>query len=73
MTQIRWQRVTEWPLVVLALVFLVTYGWEVVADLPDGRTQVPEMVLTTVWIAFVVDYVGDVNPWKQPRSQRVAG
>lgn len=57
MTQIRWQRLTEWPLVVLALVFLVTYGWEVIADLPDGQTRVPEAVLTTVWIAFAVDYV----------------
>lgn len=57
MTQTRWQRLTEWPLVVLALIFLVTYGWEVIANLPDGETQLPEVVLTFVWIAFVVDYV----------------
>lgn len=57
MTQTRWQRLTEWPLVLLALIFLITYGWEVIADLPDGETQLPEVVLTFVWVAFVVDYV----------------
>ena len=67
MTQTRWQRLTEWPLVLLALVFLSTYAWEVIADLPDGESQVPETVLTIVWVAFVIDYI--VNLALAPRRR----
>lgn len=67
MTQTRWQRLTEWPLVVFALIFLVAYGWEVVGNLPDGETQFPETVLTIVWLAFVIDYV--VNLVLAPRRR----
>lgn len=57
MTQERWRRLTEWPLVVLAVVFLVAYGYEVVENLPDRESAAPDAVLTVVWAAFLVDYV----------------
>lgn len=56
MTSDRWRRLSEWPLLGLAVVFLLIYGWEVLADLPAGSTVVPDAVLTVVWIAFAADY-----------------
>ncbi len=56
MTQARWNRLTEWPLVFLAGVFLFVYAWEVVGNLPDNETEVPDSILTVVWAAFLVDY-----------------
>ncbi len=53
----RWRRLSEWPLLVLAVAFLLAYGWEVVADLPGRDAAVPDAVLTLVWIAFAADYV----------------
>lgn len=52
MTQQRWRRLTEWPLVVLAVVFVLAYGYEVVEDLRDAESRVPEAVLTLVRAAF---------------------
>ena len=68
MTQVRWRRLTEWPLVVLAVVFLLAYGWEVIANLSDAAAQVPDAVLTLVWIAFLADYVVNLVLAK-PRRQ----
>jgi len=36
MTQARWQKLTEWPLAIAAVVFLAAYSYEVVAE-PGGR------------------------------------
>lgn len=68
MTQARWLRLTEWPLVVLAVVFLLTYGWEVIANLSDAEAQVPDAILTAVWIAFLADYAVDLF-LAEPRRQ----
>lgn len=32
------------------------YAWEVVGNLPDNETEVPDSILTVVWAAFLVDY-----------------
>lgn len=48
---------TEWPLLVLSVLFLVVYGWEVVANLSGRRAEFPDTVLTVIWVAFLLDYV----------------
>ena len=54
MTLDKWQRMTEWFMTALALVFLFAYSWEVLA-----RTHILlcEMVINIIWMAFIVDYV----------------
>ena len=53
----RWERRAEVPLLLLALAFLIAYGWPVIDDdLPrDLRTNL-EVVSWTVWAAFAVDF-----------------
>ena len=36
MTLSKWERVTEWPMTALALVFVFAYSWEV-----SARTHIP--------------------------------
>lgn len=54
MTLDKWQRMTEWFMTALALVFLFAYSWEVLA-----RTHILlcEMVINIIWMAFIVDCV----------------
>lgn len=58
MTLNKWQRMTEWPLTVLALVFLLAYSWEVLA-----RTHVSqcETTINVIWIVFIIDYVVSIS------------
>jgi ribosomal protein L16 Arg81 hydroxylase len=35
MTQARWQKLTEWPLAIAAVVFLAAYSYEVIAEPGD--------------------------------------
>jgi voltage-gated potassium channel len=52
----RWERKAEWPLTVLAVLFLVAYAWQVLDD--HGSMHVPlEIALWLVWAVFAVDYV----------------
>lgn len=52
----RWERATEWPLTVAAVVFLVVYAFEIIADLHGVGRASCEVVLNVVWAAFAVDY-----------------
>lgn len=56
-THARWRRLTEWPLLVLSAIFLVVYGYEVIANLSGTRAAVPDAILTVVWAAFLLDYI----------------
>lgn len=56
MTQQHWRRLSEWPLAVLSLVFLVTYSYEVILNVSDAASALPDAILTAVWIAFLLDY-----------------
>lgn len=29
----RWQKITEWPLTISAILFLAAYAWEIIAQL----------------------------------------
>lgn len=56
MTLHRWRRATEWPLTVLAVIFLIAYADTVIADLPSTDT-VADDIMNVVWGCFAVDYV----------------
>ena len=53
-----WKKWTDWPLMVLSVVFLVVYSWEILS-----RTYIAlcETVINVIWVVFVVDYV--VSLW----------
>jgi Ion channel. len=57
MTLDRWQRLTDWPLIVVALVFLVAYAWTVLADLRPPTDRLQDAVMWGAWALFGVDYV----------------
>lgn len=52
MTQARWQKLTEWPLAIAAVVFLAAYSYEVIAE-PGG--SVAEVIVAATWVVFVAD------------------
>lgn len=58
MTLSRWQRITEWPMTALALVFLFAYSWEVLA-----RTNIAlcENAINIIWVVFIIDYVVSIS------------
>ena len=57
MTLRTWEKRSEIPLLILALVFLFSYSWQVL-DYTNTAVQGPlEVVNTIVWVLFVVDYV----------------
>lgn len=58
MTLSRWQRITEWPMTALALVFLFAYSWEVLA-----RTHITlcENAINIIWVVFIIDYVVSIS------------
>ena len=53
MTQARWQKLTEWPLALAAVIFLIAYSYEVIAE-PTGR--ISEIVIAATWVVFLADY-----------------
>lgn len=53
----QWEKRSEWPLAGVALIFLVTYSLQVLAQ-PGGRTgEALELVNATLYLAFVADYL----------------
>jgi voltage-gated potassium channel len=61
MTQARWQQLTEWPLAIVAAIFLATYAWEVIADLQGPEALVAEVIIWTTWGVFLLDYVVNLS------------
>ncbi|CAD6001965.1 potassium channel family protein [Agreia sp. COWG] len=53
----RWQKITEWPLTVSAILFLIAYAWEIIAQLTGPAETLAEVVIQATWLLFVVDYV----------------
>jgi voltage-gated potassium channel len=53
----RWQRVTEWPLIIASALFLVAYAWQVIADLSGPADTLAEAVMWITWGVFLADYV----------------
>jgi len=56
MTQERWQKLSEWPLVIAAFSFLVAYSWQVIGSLSGSPALIAETVIWTTWALFVIDY-----------------
>jgi voltage-gated potassium channel len=53
----QWEKRSEWPLAALALVFLVAFSVQVLAQ-PGGRTErALELVNAVLYLAFVADYL----------------
>ena len=50
----RWERLTEWPMIAIAVVFLAVYSAEVLAD--SGEEGGHEAVLDCCWALFAVDF-----------------
>ena len=53
----RWQKITEWPLRISAILFLAAYAWEIIAQLSGPAETLAETVIQATWLLFVIDYV----------------
>lgn len=47
----------EWPLMIVAVVFLVAYSAQIVTDASGGDYENYELVLNNCWAVFGVDYL----------------
>lgn len=53
----KWEKVTEWPLTIAAILFLAAFAVQILAS-PEGvLNTVCEVVLWATWVIFAVDYV----------------
>lgn len=58
MTLDRYERVTEWPMTGLAVVFLAAYAWPILEPtLPNATAQLLGAASLAVWLAFGLDYM----------------
>jgi len=57
MTQAAWRKYSEWPLLAAAVVFLVAYSIQVIANLTERQSAVLDAVILATWALFVADYV----------------
>jgi voltage-gated potassium channel len=57
MSQERWQKLTEWPLMGAAVLFLIAYAWQVIGDTQGLAEIVTDTVLNVTWGVFIADYV----------------
>lgn len=57
MTLQRWNKLTEWPLTIIAVIFLVTYSWEVIGNLRGQLFFDSEVIIWITWASFLVDYI----------------
>lgn len=60
MTPDLWRKYSEWPLAAAAVVFLVTYSIEVIANVPDRDALGYDIVIWATWGLFVVDYIANL-------------
>ncbi len=54
----KWERITEWPMTALALIFVFAYSWEVIV-----RTHMAlcDNVINIIWVLFIIDYVISIS------------
>jgi voltage-gated potassium channel len=57
MTADSWRKHTEWPLAGVAVVFLVAYSIEVIANVPERSAGVFDIIIWITWGVFLIDYV----------------
>ncbi len=64
MTLERWERASEWPLIVISILFLAAYSAQILAS--GVVSQVAGWFMMTTWALFMIDYV--VSLWLAPRK-----
>jgi voltage-gated potassium channel len=57
MTQERWQAITNWPLNIAAIAFLVAYSAKVIGNDHEGTGLVLLAVMIAVWAVFLINYL----------------
>lgn len=57
MTLERWRRITEWPLIVASVLFLVAYSIQVIVDPRGAIGAFLEDLLWVSWGTFLLDYI----------------
>jgi voltage-gated potassium channel len=60
MTPELWRKYSEWPLAAAAVVFLVAYSIEVIANVPERNATAFDIVIWATWGLFVVDYLANL-------------
>jgi len=60
MTSELWRKYSEWPLAVAAVVFLVAFSIQVIANVPDSKAAVFDIIIWATWGLFVVDYLANL-------------
>tara|TARA_Y100000817_G_scaffold206575_1_gene161972 strand:- start:180 stop:950 length:771 start_codon:yes stop_codon:yes gene_type:complete len=68
----RWAAATEWPLAGAAMLFLVAYSWQVIAN-PAGALAIGlDGIVNAIWLVFVADYIINVvlaeHRWRWVRT-----
>jgi voltage-gated potassium channel len=54
----RWERRTQWPLTVVALLFLIAYAWPILEpDLGPGWRRACSAVTWGTWVLYAADYL----------------
>ena len=53
----RWEQRTEWPLAVVAVVFLIMYSVQVLSRPHGQEARILEMASWIAWSLFVIDYI----------------
>ena len=56
MTLERWERVTEWPLTGLSILFLTVYAWQILAEPTGTWNTASTWTMNVLWVLFAVDY-----------------
>ena len=60
LTHERWQKLTEWPLLAAAGVFLAAYSVQVIGNVSDRHAAVLNEVIWFTWGLFIIDYVAQL-------------
>lgn len=53
----KWKSVTEWPLTILSILFLVVYAWQILAEPTGLRDRAANWTMNALWLVFALDYV----------------
>jgi voltage-gated potassium channel len=55
--QDRWTKLTDFPLLITAAVFVIAYAWDVIANLKGLEDDIAQVIIWATWAVFVVDYL----------------
>lgn len=66
MTLERWERATEWPLIIISVLFLVAYSVQVLSS--GAMSSISGWFITITWGLFAVDYLASL--WLAPNRGR---